>query len=209
MTVDGFVDRSGNVLIWCDRDSGTLYDQNGTAIGFVSYNGVFDLRQKRQFGWWYGDHIRDLQGRLFLVLRRVKATGVAIPFRKSVFKPRSRQRPTRSNGRLNWAGRMPPPRRNMWTPSGNLFRLLICTCGSRDNPPKNSKKKPACYASANPAAERIYAWASERVAEMVAHNKRPNFYSRRVICNGEPTSSVDKRRQWQSESAGPKLDSDG
>src|SRR5579863_7782773 len=100
MTVYGFVDRSGNVVIWCDRDSGTLYDRDGRAIGFVLSYGVFDLRGKQQFGWWYGDHIRDLQGRIFLVLQRVKVPGVSIPLPKPIPKPRSWQKSRRSPGRL-------------------------------------------------------------------------------------------------------------
>jgi hypothetical protein len=147
MSLDGFVDRSGNVLLWCDRDSGTLYDLNGTVFGFVYYNGVFDLESRRQIGWRYGEHIRDLQGRLFAALNRKRIPGFAASFRGSISTPRTRRRPRRHFRRLHWASRRPPFKRIVWTRA--LFRTLIRACGSSRNN--------------HLAAERIYAWASEQV----------------------------------------------
>jgi hypothetical protein len=70
--------KTGTPTYWADPASCQILDLTGRAVAMIKFDGVFD-REGHQIGWWYGDHIRDLLGRLLLFMRGGEIPGLNLP----------------------------------------------------------------------------------------------------------------------------------
>ena len=59
------LDRTGELRAWADRKSGWVFNPIGNAFALVEFDGFFRF-YGTQLGWFYGDHVRDRQGKVFL-----------------------------------------------------------------------------------------------------------------------------------------------
>jgi hypothetical protein len=71
-------DKTGTPSYWADPQSCQVFDSTGQGVALIKFDGVFD-QFGQQIGWWYGDHIRDLFGRLLLFLRGAQIPGLNLP----------------------------------------------------------------------------------------------------------------------------------
>jgi hypothetical protein len=81
-----FIDRHGNVRLWFDPNSGWAVNNAGQSHAVIWFDGLYDRRGK-QIGWWYGDHVRDLDGRVMLFEPRTNMIGLALPVAKPLPHP--------------------------------------------------------------------------------------------------------------------------
>jgi hypothetical protein len=106
-------DKTGASPYWADPASSQIFDSTGQAIALINFDSVFDQSGKH-IGWWYGDHIRDHDGRLLLFVRGAQIAGVNLPPPSRSRQPKARHLlPRLSLHRLE----NHPLKKQQWSPS--------------------------------------------------------------------------------------------
>ena len=71
-------DKTGASSYWADPASSQIFDPTGQAIALINFDSVFD-RSGKHIGWWYGDHIRDHDGRMLLFVLGAQIAPLNLP----------------------------------------------------------------------------------------------------------------------------------